>query len=382
MGRVGLLQREFSRRKFIAGGAALGAALAVGATCDPYLIRKAQQDKNPIPPQHKSWVWQFSADGSPGAIVSTLANNECGVLVKTHDGVDWMSRYDHHASAVSGPGQIEQLANFFEGEGVQFHAWSVVKGIDPVREAQMTAEVLAAGARSIILDLEGGAGFWSGNRDSALRFGDELRRLSPFGRVDISIDPRPWRIYHNVPMDEFVSFTDGIWPQLYWDTFNSSGNINLYRDYGFDAGPAGMTPEFLLNANAQLMQPYGRPVIPVGQGATGDPWLWERFVYRAWQLGHGEVSVWRHAVTPAANFTVLEENRAGTEPELPRQPTPVPSNTPGRTSTPTKTATRTKTPKPSKTPTRTRTITPTRTPTPVTSLTPTPSPVSTITTVP
>jgi hypothetical protein len=378
MGREGLLKLGFTRRKFIAGSAALGAAAAIGATCDPYLLRKAEQDKNASPLQHKSWVWQFSADGSPEAIAQTLANNRCGVLVKTHDGVDWMARYDRHASAVSGPSQISRLVRIFESAGVQFHAWSVVKGIDPIREAQMTAEVLAAGARSIVLDLEGGAGFWLGNADTALRFGDELRRLTPYGRVDISIDPRPWRIYHNVPMDEFVTYTDGIWPQLYWDTFNSSGNIDLYRRNGFNAGPAGMTPEFLLDANIQLMQRYGRPIIPVGQGAAGDPWMWERFVYRSWQLGHGEVSVWRHAVTPGANLNVLRDNAAGTTPRLPRQPTAVASSTPPRPNTPTRTATktpkpsRTPTPRPSRTPTLTRTITPTRTPTAVASITPLP----------
>jgi len=364
----------------MAGAAALGAAAAIGATCDPYLIRRLQQGKNPVPLQHKSWVWQFSADGSPEQIAETLRANDCSVLVKTHDGVDWMARYDKHGSAISGPAQVERVARIFENRGVQFHAWSVVKGVDPVREAQMTADVLAAGARSIVLDLEGGAGFWVGTRDAALRFGDELRRLTPFGRVDISIDARPWRIYHNVPMDEFVGPTDAIWPQLYWDTFDSSGNLSLYRDHGFDAGPAGMTPEFLLDATVEVLAKFERPIIPVGQGATADSWMWERFVYRAWQLEQLEVSVWRHGVTPAANFRVLRDNPAGTEPERPRTPTPVPSTstpTPAKSSTPTKTPTNTKSP----TPTRTRT--PTRTPTPTqAALTETPTVVSTTTPVP
>ena len=380
-GRDGVLQRAFSRRKFVAGAAAVGAALAIGATCDPYLVRRLQQGKNPVPLQHKSWVWQFSSDGSPEQIADTLAANDCGVLVKTHDGVDWMSKYDKHASAVSGPQQVERLANIFENRGVQFHAWSVVKGVDALREAQMTAEALSAGARSMVLDLEGAAGFWVGTAADAVRYGDELRRLTPFGRVDISIDARPWRIHHNVPMDQFVAATDGIWPQLYWDTFNSSGNKDLYAQYGFPPGPAGLTPEFLLDATWALLEPYGRPVIPVGQGATADRWMWERFVYRAWQLGQFEVSVWRHGVTPAANFDVLDENPAGTQPDLPRTPTPIPG-----TATPTGTATRTptRTPTRTRTPTPTRTATATRTPTPPSTATPSPiaSAVSTLTSTP
>ena len=360
-GRDAVLQHKLTRRKLIAGAAALGAAMAIGATCDPYLMRKLQQDKTRPPLQHKSWVWQFSADGSPEQIADTLGGTRGGVLVKTHDGIDWMSKYDRHASAVSGPPQISRLADIFERNGVQFHAWSVVKGVNPIREAQMTAEVLASGARSIVLDLEGGAGFWVGSAAAAVQFCDELRRLAPFGRVDISIDARPWRLYHNVPMDQFVPAIDGIWPQLYWDTFNSSGNLSLYRDHGYPAGPAGMTPEFLLNATADVLARFARPIIPVGQGATADRWLWERFVYRAWQLGQPEVSVWRHGVTPANNFDVLHDNPAGTQPHLPRTPTPVPPQaSPTRTPSPTRTAKPTKTP----TPTITRTPKPTLTPTP------------------
>src|SRR5574338_1548108 len=113
----------------------------------------------------------------------------------------------------------------FESRGVPFHAWCVVKGIDPVAEAQMAADVLAAGARSLTLDLEGGAGFWLGSAADAARYGAELRARTPYGRVDISIDPRPWRI-NLVPMPQFVDMCDGISPQCYWDTFNSSWNIS------------------------------------------------------------------------------------------------------------------------------------------------------------
>jgi hypothetical protein len=232
-----------SRRRFLATTAVAGAAaLSVGAICDPYTLRRTKQKETELPPHHRAWVWQFSTDGAAEAIAANLGANSLGVMVKTHDGIDWMSKYDRSAGAVNGPGRVGQLARLFEDEGVPFHAWSVVKGVDPIREAQMSAEVLAAGARSLTLDLEGAAGFWVGSRDDALRFGEELRRLTPFGRVDISIDARPWRIYHNVPMDEFVLYTDGIWPQLYWDTFNNPANINGYANSGYPVGPGGMSP--------------------------------------------------------------------------------------------------------------------------------------------
>jgi hypothetical protein len=376
MDRGVLLQRTIDRRSFIKSTAitAGAAALSIGAVCDPYLLRRAKQDETRLAPHHSAWVWQFASDGNPEAVAEGLAEAGLGALVKTHDGVDWMSRYDRSSSAINGPAQVERIARIFEREGVILHAWSVVKGVDPIREAQMTADVLSAGARTMVLDLEGSAGFWVGSRDDALRYGDELRRLTPFGRVDISIDARPWRIYHNVPMDEFVMYTDGIWPQLYWDTFNNAANINGYASSGYPVGPGGMTPEFLIDTTAIVLAPYGREVVPVGQGAAADPFAWERFNYRAWHVGWPQVSIWRYGVARADALEYFADNRAGAEPQLPRTPTPAPTSTSAITNTPT--IRPTKTPRNTKTPTRTPTHTPTPTKTPLTTATPTVNPAT------
>ena len=372
MGEAGLLGQGWSRRKFITATAvtAGAAALSLGAQCDPALIRKLQQEKDRKPPHHKVWLWQFSSDGEPDQVAANLGANGLGVLVKTHDGLDWMSRYDRSSHAVDGPRQVERLARLFEGRGVPFHAWSVIKGIDPAREAQMVADVLSAGARSVVLDLEGSAGFWVGSPTDAAVFGDVLRRLTPFGRVDISIDPRPWRI-NLVPMPEFVGLCDGIWPQLYWDTFNSQGNFDGYRNSGYPTGAAGMTPEFLLDTTRVLLEGYNREVIPVGQGAAADPNTWARFTRRSWELGMGSVSVWRYGVTRYDTLAYLGDNPAGIAPQPPKSPTPHVSAT--RTPKPTKTATPTKT----RSATPTRTQTPTKTATAPATSTPTLAPTNT-----
>jgi hypothetical protein len=366
-----ILARTISRRTFIRTTAitAGAAALSIGAVCDPYTIRRGKQKETELPPHHRAWVWQFSADGAPDTIARNLGEHGLGVMVKTHDGVDWMSRYDRSPHAVNGPAQIERLARIFENHDVPFHAWSVVKGIDPAREAQMTAEALYAGARSMTLDLEGSQGFWIGSRDDALRFGDALRHLTPFGRVDISIDPRPWRLYLNVPLDEFVIYTDGIWPQLYWDTFNNLANINGYANSGYPTGAGGMTPEFLLTATQKILEPFGREIIPVGQGAAVEPLTWERFNYQAWQLGIPHVSIWRYGVTRQQTIEYFGDNPAGRRPAIPPTPTPDPN-----AATPTRTPSPTKTPKPTKTPTSTPTETFTPSVTPPATETPSPLP--------
>ena len=367
MGEERILARRFTRRGFLAGTAAAtlgGAAITMmGAECTPAIIRRVVQAKNAGPPHHRAWVWQFSIDGNPPQIAANLGANGVGVMLKTHDGLDWMSTFDAHPSAVTGPAQVSTLARMFESRGVPFHAWCVVKGIDPVAEAQMAADVLAAGARSLTLDLEGGAGFWVGSPDAAARYGSELRARSPYGRVDISIDPRPWRI-NLVPMPQFIDMCDGISPQCYWDTFNSQSNIDMYRANGY-ASSSGMTPEFLVSATADILSGYDREVIPAGQGASTTV-LFSRFVRAAWNNGMGTVSCWRYGVTPYDTLAYLGQNRAGLAPQPVRTPTRTPTNTPTgtatQTRTPTRTATQTSTPTP--TPSRTATQTPTATSSP------------------
>ncbi len=370
MGSGGIFDRRLNRRQFMAaaGVSVSAAALTLANTnCDPALVRRLQQAKVIGPPVHRAWVWQFSVDGAPTTIASKLAAAGMAVMVKTHDGLEWMSTYDSSPSAVSGPAQVAALASLFEGRGVPFHAWSVIKGIDPVAEAQMAADVLANGARSLTLDLEGSAGFWVGSPATAVAFGEELRKRTPFGRVDISIDARPWRI-NLVPMNEFVVFTDGIAPQLYWDTFDSSDNLAGYAGSGYPA-PDGMSPEFLIKTTAKLLAPYKRLVVPAGQGAAVDPGTWPRFNYAAWGAEMPQVSVWRLGVTPATTLSYLGAHPAGSQPPVP-PPTPTPVRAASPTPTRTARATRTPTRTPTNTPRPTRT--PSRTPTPAPSATPTP----------
>ncbi|HEX5479495.1 MAG TPA: hypothetical protein VFY79_07215 [Dehalococcoidia bacterium] len=376
MGEERILARRLTRRGFLAGTAVAtlgGAAITMmGAECTPAIIRRVVQAKTAGPPHHRAWVWQFSIDGDPQQIAANLGANGVGIMLKTHDGLDWMSTFDAHPSAVTGPAQVSSLAHMYEARGVPFHAWCVVKGIDPVAEANMAADVLAAGARSLTLDLEGGAGFWVGSADAAAQYGAQLRARSPYGRVDISIDPRPWRI-NLVPMPQFIDMCDGISPQCYWDTFNSQSNIDLYRANGY-ASTAGMTPEFLMSATADILAGYDRYVIPAGQGASTTT-MFSRFVRAAWNNGMGTVSCWRYGVTPYDTLAYLGQNHAGLAPQPARTPTRTP--TAGHTKTPTRTPTPTKTATGTTTPTRTATTSPTAAPSSTTTPTPTNSPTLT-----
>ena len=227
--------------------------------------------------------------------------------MKTHDGIGWMSEYDGSPDAVSGPQQVARLAAFFEEAGVPFHAWCVVKGLEPAKEAAMCAEVLAAGARSITVDLEPYAGFWQATPREAMVFGDTLRRLQPAAWVVVSVDPRPWQM-DRIPLKEFSSFSDEFAPQIYWDQLSSPENHQAFARNGITPGPEGITPRFLLDAAMGGLRQYGLPIQPIGQGSTDKPGAWKEFLDHAFTLEAEAVSVWRFGVTLPEVWPLLKEN--------------------------------------------------------------------------
>lgn len=296
-----------TRRRFL-GQVAAGAA---GAGALALLGRSGRAAGQPIRArpmaQHLSWVWTFEADAPKEHIRDTLRAHGMGILLKTHDGVHWMSRWDKSPDAIAGPEQVRDMVRFFESAGVPFHAWCVLKGLEPIREAELAAETIAAGARSIFLDLEPSDGgyYWQGTPEDALTFCREFRRLQPDAWVALAPDSRPWQAAQ-VSMPEFAAYANEIAPQSYWRTFNSEGNFRLLRQHGFEVGEAGVTPELIVDVCQRTFGRYNLPIRPIGQGAA-DSHEWRRFVSHAYHLGMDAVSVWRHGVSNPEIWPVLRE---------------------------------------------------------------------------
>jgi len=293
-----VLGRRVTRRSLLRMGAVFAAgATTLGFTCvPPPAWPPIAQPGRADGPRHLSWVWQFSRDGPPDQIVQALAQYNLGILVKTHDGTTWMSKWDTSPYAVFGPIQVAVLAHYFETYGVPFHAWCVVKGLEPQQEAEMCAQVVGAGARSIVVDLEPHSGFWQGTPQAALTFGREFRRLQPNATLYVCVDQRPW-VVSRVPAKEFGSFAQGFVPQIYWETFNSSDNVQRFASSGFPPGDQGITPEFLLGVSRQVLRQYGPLVCPAGQGASQNLTAWSHFLGAARVAGLPAISVWRYGVT-------------------------------------------------------------------------------------
>ena len=91
-----------------------------------------------------AWVWQFDTDGDPAFVRHVAADRNMRVIVKTHDGLNWMSKWDSSPKAVSGPEQVGVLRDYFGKAGVAFDAWCVPTGVDAVAErGDLWAEAMA-----------------------------------------------------------------------------------------------------------------------------------------------------------------------------------------------------------------------------------------------
>jgi len=286
-------------------------ALARGTTpsrgMTPALPPLPRTSIGPGAPSHLAWVWQFQHDGAREQIRDVLAAHGLGIAIKTHDGTDWMSEYDDTPEAITGPASIGALAQYFEDGGVPLHAWGVLHGDDPVTEATRAAQVLDAGARSMIVDLEAHSGFWRGTNEDAERYGEELRRLQPNAFVATSIDARPWEV-PRIPMAEFAQFTDAIAPQVYWGTFDNSANITKYRLAGDEPPEEGVTPRFALQSAVRAVSEFGLPVHPIGDGTVDDSAQWSEFIEEAFASRAEAMSVWRFGVADSAIWELLRDS--------------------------------------------------------------------------
>jgi hypothetical protein len=311
------LSRTISRRTFLkatAAGAGAAIALKSGLVTQTPTAHAAAATTE----RHRSWVWQYPDDGAPNLIRETLAYTGMAVMLKTHDGSEFMRRWSDAPPSISGPEEVRQHAAYFEEKGVPFHAWCVVEGLEPIREARICNDVLANGARSLTLDLEPpeGKNYWQAGSEEARAFGNELRRLRPDAYIVVAPDPRPWQL-ESVPIAQFAAFANEIAPQTYWNTFHTEGNRELFAARGRFVDRADMTPEWWLEQNVRDLGQYNLPIRPIGQGAAPAD-EWRRFIGRAAQLNKSAVGLWRHGIATAGVFDAIRD----AQPPQPASPPP------------------------------------------------------------
>ena len=279
-----LASRSLSRRSFLKGAAAgAGAAVAfkAGFLTQTPRARAAQPAE-----RHRSWVWQFPDDGNPYQIRETLAYTGMAVMLKTHDGGEFMRRWSDAPPSIGArrkcaprpPSSKRTACRFTPG------AWS--KGWTRYARPASAATCWPTARAALTLDLEPkeGKNYWQAGTEEARAFGNELRRLRPKRYIIVAPDPRPWQL-DAVPMAQFAAFSNEIAPQTYWNTFHTEGNRDMFASRGRFVDRADMTPEWWLDQNVRDLGQYNLPIRPIGQGAAPAD-EWRRFIGRARQSQH------------------------------------------------------------------------------------------------
>jgi LysM repeat protein len=237
-----------------------------------------------------------------------------------------MAEFDTSPYAVSGPGQVAVLAGYYEGAGIPFHAWCIVKGEEPLTEARIAADVLAAGARSLYISIQGREGFWQGTEADAEAFGAELRRLQPEGRIVLCIDPRPWET-RAIPLSRFAAHSDALAPQQSWRSFDTAMDREGFREAGFEVPESGVTPEFLAAVTRATLGGLGLPMSQVADVTSVGSEEFGRFLDAARSSESDFVSVWRFGEMAEAIFDGLR----AAEPRLPPPATSPTPQSPSKT---------------------------------------------------
>jgi len=206
----------------------------------------------------KSAIWHWKGDSIAEETIEELvatmkkwAPNVTQVWVKTSDGENWQGEFDTDRDlAIDGVASVDKWVRVLEANGMEFHAWAVVKGQNVTAEADRIIEVCnRPGVRSMVLDVEPFSGFWTVGRDPIRPLMTRVRRgVGGRFHIGMAVDPRPQH-KPNIYPDEWRPFINSVHLQLYWETFQRDVDEVLKEGYATWGG-------------------YGLPLLPVLPGAA------------------------------------------------------------------------------------------------------------------
>ena len=226
------LRERTSRRRFLVLAAAMaGAAAGLGASsCEPPLPSPAVPTRGRANGMaHLAWAWHFGVDGPPERIASVLAQNNLGLILKSHNG----TRMDVEVGLLLLRHQRSRpYCDTLQLLREIRHSFPHVRGLAGTRPAARSGDVRGRYRRRRAEHLHrrramGGllVGHAAGGDGSSAQ---EFRRLQPNGTLYLCVEPRPW-VTPRIPMAEFASFSQGIAPMVYWETLQHVGKRAVLR---------------------------------------------------------------------------------------------------------------------------------------------------------
>jgi len=263
-------------------------------------------------------VWQFGTDypGLGGSDDSKLPIAR--VSVKAWDEIYWMSTFDEHGAAVSGPAQLAKLVNVYKAQGIGFEVWCVPKGTNTAAQLALAKACLdVPGVEALTFDVEPYNGFCAGNCPLlATSLMKPLREQRPNARLGVTYDPRPqhWGSSGTV---EWLKYADIASPMVYWVSFAGQG---VWAD------PSASVQQALNDLRNKLAPGRAITYAPLLQGnAPADQVV---AAVRASIALDGHPSLWRRGVVAAATWQAVGAIASPAPPAPAPPPAPVPAPPP------------------------------------------------------
>jgi len=240
-------------------------------------------------------IWQLSND-YPETLPDDITLPISTIYIKTHDAADWMSTYDEHPAAVSGPEAIQNLIDVYGEQGIEVAAWFVPKGTDYDAQLQLAIDVIDSGVTALYADLEPFPGFcFLECQELAENFWIPLREQRPDAHLGVIYDPRPWW-WEQSATAEWFSVADSALPMCYWDDYTGQ------TPWGDAAGCVVQA-----YADLSVLAPdRDLAYLPMLQGnSTAD--RFEEALDAAAGVGSERVSVWRRGVVNTEVWELIDD---------------------------------------------------------------------------
>jgi hypothetical protein len=229
-------------------------------------------------------IWQLEED-YPETLPGDLELPIRTVYIKTHDGSDWMSTYDGHPYAVSGPEAIQNLIEIYGEQGIQVAAWFNPMGTDYAEQLKVAKQVIDAGVTALYADVEPYAGFcYLHCKELADNLWKPLRAARPNAKLGVIYDPRPWW-WEQEAVKSWLSSSNAALPMCYWDDYAGQGAWN---------DPSGCVLEAHEDL-AELAPGVKLDYVPMLQGNSTAA-KFQKALDAAASVGSEKVSVWRRGV--------------------------------------------------------------------------------------
>lgn len=238
-------------------------------------------------------IWQFGTD-YPGAQGDDSKLPIRDVLIKAWDEVYWMSTFDKHPAAISGPAQIAKLVATYKAQGIGVYLWGVPKNRNVATQLRLAKACLdVPGVKGLYLDVEPYAGFC--NADCvylADTFMAQLRAARPSAYLGVIYDPRNQHWARSGTM-RWLKHANAAAPMCYWVSFAGQGVW---------ASPSGSVHQAALDLRGQLG--FRSAYTPMLQGNASGTQL-QQAAQQALSDKATLVTIWRRGVVNAGGWSSL-----------------------------------------------------------------------------